>query len=541
MGSDDDANPRSDSPTEEFCQRDEATVERSSDSSLQHLLKTIWQDAEAESSSPTATIQVRVSHLAGESSLAVQHRRLGSTADVNRGTAEYNLLEYLAQGGMGEVWIAEQTSLRRRVALKTLKDDGRQRDRRDKFLAEAAITAQLDHPNIVPIHDLCIGEDGVPYYSMKLITGSEWGTCLATLPREENLRILLQVADAIAFAHSHRVIHRDLKPSNVMIGGFGEVLVVDWGLATRYDGQTWFPPGGTPAYMAPEMARHQIEQIGAGSDVYLLGAILFEIIVGSPPHLVSNRKGDLIAAAAKNRLAPHPAHDEFVKVALRAMQTDPAERYANVAEFQQAVRECQRHDASRQRMERAIGDLNVARRTSVPDDYARSVFGFRDALELWEGNDAARQQLDAATLEYAESAYQQGNFDLGLSLLDASDGRQQALYAKLSAAKKSRDARARRLLVARFAVVVLSVALAGIMAFLSRQQEIHRQRLEEENVQKELARKEALASGAVAEWNRVKAQFSAARATVNRWHATWASIKARSAEALEKSARAEAE
>ena len=133
---------------------------------------------------------------------------------------------------MGVVYAARQSSIARTVALKMLKADDADAAQRDKFISEAVVTGELDHPNIVPIYDLGANDEGALFYSMKRVKGTPWHK---VHPRQrsldENLNILLRVADAVAFAHANGVIHRDLKPENVMLGDFGEVLVMDWGLA----------------------------------------------------------------------------------------------------------------------------------------------------------------------------------------------------------------------------------------------------------------------------------------------------------------------
>ncbi|MCA9017185.1 MAG: serine/threonine protein kinase, partial [Planctomycetaceae bacterium] len=146
--------------------------------------------------------------------------------------AEYELLEVLGQGGMGVVYTARQTSIDRQVAVKMLKSKTAQnRDQRHKFLAEAVVTGELDHPNIVPIYDVGSNNSGALFYSMKKVEGRPWLKTIRKNSLAENLNILMKVADAVAFAHSRSVVHRDLKPENVMLGEFGEVLVMDWGLA----------------------------------------------------------------------------------------------------------------------------------------------------------------------------------------------------------------------------------------------------------------------------------------------------------------------
>ncbi len=170
---------------------------------------------------------------------------------------------------MGVVYAARQASIDRTVAIKMLKQKTADEHQRRKFLSEAVITGDLDHPNIVPIYDLGTNQEGALFYSMKRVQGTPWDERIRQLSLTENLEILMKVADAVAFAHSRGVIHRDLKPENTMLGEFGEVLVMDWGLALPTadfrKSRNVTPPvsmGGTPAYMAPEMALGPIERIG---------------------------------------------------------------------------------------------------------------------------------------------------------------------------------------------------------------------------------------------------------------------------------------
>ncbi len=201
---------------------------------------------------------------------------------------DYELLDIIGEGGMGVVYAAHQSSIARTVAVKMLKPSAKVREeQRDKFISEAVVTGELDHPNIVPIYDLGSNDEGALFYSMKRVRGTPWDKVLQQKQLDENLSILLRVADAVAFAHAGGVIHRDLKPDNVMLGDYGEVLVMDWGLAritpqfahvdSVYQADSL---GGTPAYMSPEMAKGPVESIGKTSDVYLLGAILYEIVGG---------------------------------------------------------------------------------------------------------------------------------------------------------------------------------------------------------------------------------------------------------------------
>ena len=145
---------------------------------------------------------------------------------------DYELLEVIGEGGMGVVYAARQSSIARTVAVKMLKPSAKVgEEQRDKFISEAVVTGELDHPNIVPIYDLGANDDGALFYSMKRVQGTPWDKVLHQKTLDENLSILLRVADAVAFAHARGVMHRDLKPENVMLGDYGEVLVMDWGLA----------------------------------------------------------------------------------------------------------------------------------------------------------------------------------------------------------------------------------------------------------------------------------------------------------------------
>ena len=235
----------------------------------------------------------------------------------------YEDLGLLGVGGMGEVRQVRDGNLRRTMAMKIIHPSYMERPRLvSRFIEEAQIQAQLQHPNIVPIYEIEQLPDGRHYFTMKQIRGTEFSEKIAAVhgaslddrwrPADDGttfrdlVRIHQQVCETVAYAHSQGVIHRDLKPDNIMIGGFAEVLVVDWGLAkvlgreedsfidnedtietvrsdssahqTRMGSVT-----GTPCYMAPEQAFGKNEEVGTATDVYTLGAILYEILSGLPP------------------------------------------------------------------------------------------------------------------------------------------------------------------------------------------------------------------------------------------------------------------
>jgi serine/threonine protein kinase len=212
----------------------------------------------------------------------------------------YRLREELGRGGMGVVWLADDLRLERQVALKVLAAGEAVPGAAERLLAEARIVARLEHPGIVPVHDAGTLPDGRVFYAMKLVRGPRLDEHLARLATTaERLRVFVRVCEAVAFAHAHGVIHRDLKPENVMVGEFGEVLVLDWGVAKALRGPAAAAGGaagaagphatsegtvvGTPAWMAPEQARGALEEVDERSDVFALGGILFFLLAGRVP------------------------------------------------------------------------------------------------------------------------------------------------------------------------------------------------------------------------------------------------------------------
>jgi len=299
------------------------------------------------------------------------------------GSGRYRTLCEVARGGMSVVVRVRDERLRRDLAMKVLGDPGGARSgetgsdprRLRRFVDEALITGQLAHPGIVPVHDLGLDDAGRAFFTMALIEGRNFAEVIAavhsgepawTLPRA--LGVVLRVCEAVAFAHSRGVIHRDLKPSNVMVGAFGETYVLDWGLARVADsavGRDVRPSAavstagedsplrtmagdvlGTPAYMAPEQARGEVDRVGERADVYALGAILYHLLTGTMPYggaatppssrdvLESARRGPPPSITTLRReVAP-----ELVAICDRAMQRDPADRYPSVGQLADDLR-----------------------------------------------------------------------------------------------------------------------------------------------------------------------------------------------------------
>ncbi len=400
--------------------------------------------------------------------LSIAPMRLAPPGKKQTPTPHYELIEMLGEGGMGVVYTARQASLGRTIAMKMIKGEAARSDRhKNLFLTEAAVTGDLEHPNIVPIYDLGADDGGQLFYAMKKVEGTPWDEVIAEKTLAENVDILMRVADAVAFAHSRGVIHRDLKPENVMLGGFGEVLVMDWGLAASVSPGGKAEPladsgtGGTPSYMAPEMAAGDPARIGTHSDVYLLGAILYEIVTGFKPH-TGGSVVECLCQAAQNVIQDSEAEGELVEIARKAMATEPADRYADVKVFQQAIREYQAHSESFALCQKARRDLERARSGREYDLFAQAVFAFRQAWELWQVNDEARRGLREAQLAYAECALSKGDLDLAASQLDESAHTHRSLLKQIEKARHARATRQQRVkLFAGLSLAAGVLILAG--------------------------------------------------------------------------------
>jgi eukaryotic-like serine/threonine-protein kinase len=273
----------------------------------------------------------------------------------------------IGYGGRSKVHQIFDKTLLRHSAMKVLSSELKPFDEdRQRFVEEAQITGQLDHPNVVPIHELSVSDYGDLYFTMKLVEGR---TMEAMLRGRENemrrfdwvapfLEILIKVCDAVAFAHSRGVIHRDLKPGNIMVGSFGEVYVMDWGMARLVDGRNDVAVGrdrdrqsldqygdalGTPAYMSPEQAYGLHDDTDERSDVFALGATLYHIITGEPPY-ASPTEPDEMAAA--RRCAIRPAErvstaarlpKSLSRIAMKAMSPDRMARYPTATALKEAL------------------------------------------------------------------------------------------------------------------------------------------------------------------------------------------------------------
>jgi serine/threonine-protein kinase len=301
---------------------------------------------------------------------------LGSTtAHVPDGRGRYLLTRLHATGGIGRVWLARDRDLDRDVALKELRDDRADQGAvQSRFLEEARITGQLEHPSIVPVYELVQSTDGQkPFYTMRFVRGRTLSDATQVYHRKRRagkattleLRALLGafvgLCNAVAYAHSRGVIHRDLKGQNVLLGDFGEVMLLDWGLA-KVTGRPDEPtdslpvaPGsdsaqavtvqgqvlGTPGYMAPEQAEGRLDRIDARTDVYGLGAVLYEILTAEPPFSGPDTPSVL------NRILHEPpvrpgervegTHRALEAVCLKALAKRSDDRYARASDLAREI------------------------------------------------------------------------------------------------------------------------------------------------------------------------------------------------------------
>ncbi len=433
----------------------------------------------------------------------------------------------VGRGGMGEVWEATQISLGRPVAVKRIlssrKSDDKIDEARREFRLEAVITAALEHPNIVPVHDLVQDASGEPLIAMKMVGGENWARqCDAdfdSLPVADylakHLPVLVDVGHAVAFAHSRGIVHRDVKLSQVMLGEYGEVLLMDWGLAIRLDDvepeggmvastrerdgrirddaldasvvedldlptrNTARSPMGTPALMAPEQTRPTADGVGTWTDVYLLGGCLYRLLTGSYPHRAeSGRDAFKLAAAGvietpSDRNPDREIPEELEILCLEALSPLPGGRPSSAMAFVGRLQDFLSGAGRRRESETLTHEV-----AEILETGAGSYSFFNDcltqldrAVSLWGANPVVPGLRDLAHSGCSKLAL--GGGDLALARLQAEqigeEGARSALLGEVDAAEHERRRReTQRKWALAAAAALLVVVVVGSLGFSRR-------------------------------------------------------------------------
>lgn len=392
----------------------------------------------------------------------------------------------LAEGGMGTIKLAEQSGLRREVAVKTLRDPFLETAFAARLLREGRILGLVEHPNVVPLYGFSTDERNAPLLIMKRIEGVPWRQLIRdpkhpAFPSDADdrlawqLQVLMRVCDAVHYAHSRGVLHLDLKPENVMIGPFREVVLLDWGVAVCTDDKHrgWLPMAdeicevlGTPAYLAPEMVDVGRQELTPRTDVYLLGACLHEILVGRPPHRGENLQQMLYAAYdAQVPIFPDEVPTELASICQKAMNPNPEERFESAEAMRRAIRDFRAHriaaslatnaQAELDELERLIDEAlespshirerSSERNAKIQRVFGRCRFGLAESLRHWPHNPITRNAQNRALLAMARYHLHRGEAASAETLLEELDGvpeaeplREEALEQRRRAAELER-------------------------------------------------------------------------------------------------------
>ncbi|WP_372365843.1 protein kinase [Candidatus Uabimicrobium sp. HlEnr_7] len=434
----------------------------------------------------------------------------GKSSSLEKIMRDYPSIEHCAiekkinSGGMGVIYKGIQKNLQREIALKAIQPRMAKHDyQKEKFISEAMVTAYLDHPNIIPVYDMGVGDNDELLLTMKLIKGGSWHELLHPFTRSQrekadeydliaHLEILQNVCNAIAFAHNKGIVHNDLKPANIMVGEFGEVFVMDWGVAvdittprasqvrTLHFEDVEFPMG-TPSYMPPELAKGKGKKIGPWTDVYLLGGILYEILMGKSPHKAKDIKASIYLSCNEIPEFDDDIPQEIREVCAKALEKSIKRRYQNVSDFKKALQDFLQHRESviisQQSLEllehcnENIRESQIVNKTNIErnriyDDFAKALAGFQQAIKLWSENKDAVSGQFAARFSYATAAIQ--NRDLGLAeaqALEIEDFlKRQQLIKQIKIAKEKTIRSLRMAKVWRHALVAAVLIIISTLA-----------------------------------------------------------------------------
>jgi eukaryotic-like serine/threonine-protein kinase len=416
----------------------------------------------------TISMQLPPRLVDGAATIAMSHTGGGTSGPASRADADarstprYAIVGHAGRGGMAVVHVAHDLELMRTVALKQLAQEiAGVEDARLRFLREVQITAQLDHPHIVPVYGLEVAPDGAPAYAMKFVNGRTLEDLLADARAAESngsvdepsslpqrLEHFLKVCDAVDYAHAKGVIHRDLKPANVMIGPHNEIYVMDWGICRLFGQEepeftTGLPLSdasggmqtevgsviGTPCYMSPEQAQGLSALLGPRSDQCALGLILAELVALRPPY-EGNTLQDVLVAAAHGRRQPLRAYASrralprpLCAIIERATALDPAARYASVRELADDLRRYQRGDAVHampdtlwQKALRHVGRHRQQMLLTLVGLIAVAALGFVLLLQQQERELRAQQQRELRVRDLIDAVARHGD-ELQLRLM----------------------------------------------------------------------------------------------------------------------------
>ncbi len=369
----------------------------------------------------------------------------------------------LGRGGMGVVHRARDLLMGRRVAVKDLLPAADDDVHALRLLQEGWLTGLLEHPNIVRVYSIAKAEGDRPSVIMQHIEGQRWSRLMHDAEEvarrfgtrdllEWNLRILMAVCNAVHFAHSRGVLHRDLKADNVMIGAFGEVYLMDWGIsiALEPDSAGRLPQArpdegmaGTPRYMAPEMVGGRSAEQGPATDVYLLGGMIYEIMHRRGPH-----QGKTVLEIVTSILTSEPVFNDkspaLARICRKAMAREPDARYPSAEALRRALEEFLRQrgslrlsDDARARLEQLILALEEGRRSDVQRLFGACSFGFQAALDAWPGNATAAAGLREARLRIVAHHLDLGELGAAAALLAELEDPPTELRERLAALRRA--------------------------------------------------------------------------------------------------------
>ena len=338
------------------------------------------------------------------------------------------VVEYeVGAGGLGVVRAARQSCLRRLVAIKQVREDRTDKSAEEQLRLEAELMGLLEHPAIPPAHLLGLDDAGRSVLVMKLIAGKTWqeisteGFPDSTSPHppsnvRRHIELLIRVGEAVAFAHDKGIIHRDVKPDNVIVGHYGEVYLLDWGIAAQLDADgVYESPGfaGTPAFAAPEMAARK-PVLDHRTDVYLLGACLFSVLCGTPPHQGKTIRETIESALTRpTPQMPDALPNPLAEICRKAMAADPIDRYQSASDLLEALRYFLDHGDTIALHAQAGDDLTrlermVQEQNTGSDDFEligqRCRYALEQVQHAWPDNHIAREQSQRLLLMPCDDA-----------------------------------------------------------------------------------------------------------------------------------------